>query len=154
MQTITAGYTRNLTDPVQGFGLWRWLVPALVVGVSLLACGCTEPNLTNDEVADLKIRAQELIDAVEEYHLATGVYPDTIDDLIPGVIPEIPLDALGRPFGYTTVIPPGDVGTSYDTPCQISFNTRENAGCTFLPSGRPRDGGPWWECFGGAGNCS
>lgn len=38
--------------------------------------------------------------AVESYHLSTGVYPPTLNALVPGYLPRVPMDAWGGPLFY------------------------------------------------------
>lgn len=53
------------------------------------------------QAAMSKANVQMVRQTIEAYHLSTGVYPPTLNALVPAYLRSIPMDAWGRPLFYT-----------------------------------------------------
>jgi hypothetical protein len=71
--------------------------------------------------------------ALERSRLATGNFPETLDALVPKIIPQLPADVIGgRPYAYRRTDPPS-LGSSGAASSQfmlysIGWDEKDNGG--------------------------
>lgn len=96
-------------------------------------------SLLDREIADGIQRGDQIIKAIETYRAEKGIYPLSLDDLIPRYMAEIPLTVNGRLFFYRLFDTAGPMAPEI---YWLAFRaeTRANVTCTYL---RRLD---YWDC--------
>lgn len=62
-----------------------------------------------DDATRMQIGGTRLNLALQLYRHEHGRFPDTLDQLVPGILPELPIDAMsGKPYGYRPLSPDED----------------------------------------------
>jgi hypothetical protein len=110
---------------------WRFVVYGISIVILLGLVGCYDEE---DAIAENQARADSIIMALELYEQTYGAYPDTLDELSPEFITQIPLTVDGYEFGYRTYPSIG-----YD----LGFSLRTNYGCGYYAIYQV------WECGSG-----
>lgn len=83
----------------RGFVVLRLLLPAIGRAIA-----------SNDR-SELDVAGLRVMLALEIHYQENGAYPARLEDLVPSILPELPMDPFsGRPYGYR--LPTGD-GTTY-----------------------------------------
>ncbi len=77
--------------PGRGIALFRISVPALTLGIVLTN------NFVQRKIAHA--HAEQIIKACEEFHVANGSYPHTLDELVPEYLRSIPRAKYCLSFG-------------------------------------------------------
>jgi hypothetical protein len=49
---------------------------------------------------DLSVSGARVVLAIEIYRARHGEYPESLDQIVPEILPAMPLDPFGTPFGY------------------------------------------------------
>lgn len=107
-----AGMTRTerraMTGPEPTAGLERFKLLELIVPAIDSALKA------NDQIAS-DIAATRIMLALEIHRARTGLYPDSLAALAPGILPALPLDSVNdKPFGYRLIDATSDpAGRSY-----------------------------------------
>ena len=102
----------------------------IAVGMVALLClvGCYNEE---EAIAENEAIAVSIITALELYEQAYGAYPDTLDELSPEFMDQIPLTVDGEVFGYR-----GYSSAEYG----LAFSLRSGLTCGYLPRSEV------WEC--------
>lgn len=74
-----------------------------------------------------------VIKALERYHTETGIYPETLEELVPGYLSSIPTEVNSAPVSYTKINEGYSLAFHYFGP---GMNT-----CIYIPKEK-------WRCSG------
>lgn len=124
--------TRNIYRPT--LKLATLLIFLLVVTGCLFLHEVSE----DEEIADGKAKSAIVISAVEQFKLDNGHYPETMEDLMPKYLTEIPITLTGHQIEYHRD------RDFYIVSFELKKRTKLPAGCGYL---RDLD---TWECSYGA----
>jgi hypothetical protein len=88
---------------------------ATLVCLGLILTGCPKPG--EGEQAERGYQAcQPIIDALAHYHADTGVYPESLNVLLPTYITAIPQTVNAYPIQYTKALSSYRLRFSYERP--------------------------------------
>ena len=118
------------------------LLIALLVGVVLLCGGYSE----QEQITENETRAQPLILALESYRDAYGSYPDSLEQLTPTFITEIPVTVYDEPYSFVNYTYGQDDPDAF---FEIGFTVHRTLGATPMGCGYQSRFGGFWECGSG-----
>ncbi len=93
----------------------------------------------SQEIKEGIVRGNEIVKAIESYHTAMGVYPTTLNDLMPVYMKTIPLTSTGQPYFYRLFDPTSPMASEV---YWLEFRAvdQDHVLCTYL---RRID---YWDC--------
>lgn len=80
------------------------------------------------EQHEISMDGTRLVLAVEIYRATHGRYPNSLKELTPEVLPELPMDPFGQSFGYRTFAPGEDEGGRGFTVYSLGADLTDNGG--------------------------
>jgi hypothetical protein len=123
-------------------GLWSHRCLGVLVAALLLGgASCTHGmEMSNDEIAESRLGAVEVVVAIERYFADSGEYPVSLGALVPAYLATLPRDAWGEDYEYRQFEIPSLA------PYLVSFSISNDCGCAYYV----RWEGWKWECSCGA----
>lgn len=112
---------------------------ALLIGIILLSDGYSE----QEQITKNEARAQPLILALESYRDTYGDYPDTLEQLTPAFITEIPATVHGDPYDFHNYTYGQNDPDGF---FEISFAVHRPLGAAPMGCGYQSRFGGFWEC--------
>ncbi|GAP06336.1 hypothetical protein ATHL_01190 [Anaerolinea thermolimosa] len=76
------------------------IVMFLVLLLNLLGCTRNEGFSAQEEITDGQTKGEQVVQALEKYHVDKGRYPEYLQDLIPNYLEEVPMTLAKKEFKY------------------------------------------------------
>jgi len=107
----------------------------LIVVLALMACKLftVDPPGVGEKAELGYAVCDPIIAAVEQYKINKGVYPETLEELVPDYLSEVPTEVNDQPISYTKTDSSFSLAFHYIGP---GMNT-----CTYTPENK-------WKCSG------